>query len=194
MSAIGTHTITLGDTLLPLNAILRDGNGNPIDLASYTVKFELETEGGTEELAATTTGVTKHPTQTFTVDTSEDTVKCVAHGAIDDDHIVLANSGGALPTSSPSVAAGTEYFARDITPNTFRLSVYPQSAKIDFTGAGTGTHTFYVKGSAQFDFSSTNVDEAKRLRGWWVLESSSETKRIPEGDHWIAVNVVNKGA
>jgi hypothetical protein len=192
MSAIGTHTITLGDTLLPLNAVLLDGNGNPFDLSLYTVKFTLETEAGTEELAATTTGVTKHPTQTFTAEADDDYLTCNGHGVQTGDQVIVATTGGALPTG---LAAATRYFARDVHPNVFRLATLNEANQyVNITTDGTGTNTFYVVGSVQMDFAAANVDTAANYRGWWVLESGSESKLIPEGNHWIAVNVVNKGA
>jgi hypothetical protein len=190
MSAIGTHTITVGDTLLPLNTVLRDGNGNPFDLDLYTVRAEMELEGGTSELATTDTGITKHPTQAFTADTTEDTIKCNGHGVKEGDQIEVANSGGTLPTG---LAASTRYFAINVKPNTFQLANYPGAADIDITGAGSGTNTFYVVGSLQFDFASTNVDTAGNYRLWFTLDSGSELKTLPEGDRWFAVRVVNKG-
>jgi hypothetical protein len=191
MSALNPpHVITVGDTLLPLNTVLLDGNGNPFDLANYTVRAEMETDSGTSELATTTTGVTKHPTQTFTADTTEDTIKCNGHGISENDQIIVANSGGALPTG---LAASTRYFARDVKPNTFKLSTYPKSSVLDITGAGSGTNTFYVVGSVQFDFASTNVDTAGNYRLWFTLDSGAELKTLPEGNRWFAVNVVNKG-
>lgn len=70
MPGAGTFRVTIGDTLSPMNTVLRWGNGDPVDLASYTVKFFMEQVDGTAELAATTTGVTAHPTQTFTASTT----------------------------------------------------------------------------------------------------------------------------
>lgn len=189
MSAIGTHTITLGDTLFPMNTILLDGDGNPIDLSAYTVKFEMEQQDGDAELAATTTGVTAHPTQTFTVDASEDTIKCRGHGVKENDQIIVASTT-TLPTG---LSASTPYFARDVKPNTFKLSTYPQSNAIDISTTGSGTHTFYVVGSVQMDFASTNVDTAGIYWGWFTLTSGSEVVTKPEGDKHYLVNVVNKG-
>ena len=65
------HTRILGNTLLPLSTIIML-NDNPVDLSAYTVKFIMETDTGTSVLAETTTGVTAHPTQTFTAEADDD--------------------------------------------------------------------------------------------------------------------------
>jgi hypothetical protein len=184
------HIITLGDTLEPLKAILVNGSGDPYDLALYTTRFEMEQEGGTAEITTTATGVTAHPTQAFTVDTSTDEIKCNGHGVKEGDQIVVANTGGALPAG---LVAATRYFAIDVKPNTFRLADYPAGTKKDITAAGTGTHTFYVVGSVQMDFLAANVDTVGNYRAWFTLDSGAELKTLPEGDRWFAVKVVNKG-
>lgn len=191
MSSIGTHRITIGDTLYPLNTVLRDGNGNPIDLSVYTVKFFMETQDGTSELAETIVGVSVHPTQTFTAEASTDLITCNAHGIKKDDQIILASSGGALPAG---LATATRYFAVQIQPNKFQVSLVPDGAVVDITGAGTGTHTLYVVGSAQMDFAAANVDTAGIYRGWFTLTSGSEKKTMPEGDRWFEVLVVAAGS
>jgi hypothetical protein len=190
MSSVGTHTITVGDTLEPLKTVLKDGAGNPYNLASYTVRFQMEQEDGTVELAATATGVTPHPTQTFTVDTSADTVLCVAHGVEEEDQIIVATA----TTLPGGLAASTRYFAKDVQPNSFKLSSVPGGVAIDITSAGTGAHTFYVVGSVQMDFAAAQVDTAGTFRGWWTLDSGGELKTVPEGSKWIRIVVVNKGS
>lgn len=189
MSAIGTHTVTVTDTLLPLNAVLKQANGDPYDLANYTVKAVMELTDGTSELAAATTGVTAHPTQTFTA-ASTGLATCNGHGVQEGDQIVVANSGGALPSG---LAASTRYFAVQVNPNTFGLATTPGGPSV-IAGAGTGTHTFYIVGSVQFDFAAGNVDTAQIQRFWFQLSSGSETKHLPEGDRWIEVKVVNLGS
>lgn len=190
MAAIGTHTVTVTDTLLPLNAVLRHGNGDPIDLSAYTVKAAMELVDGTSELAATSTGVTAHPTQAFTASGTTALATCNGHGVQDGDQIVVANSGGALPSG---LAASTRYFAVQVNPNTFGLATVPGGQSV-IAGAGTGTHTFYIVGSVQYDFASGNVDTAQIQRLWFELSSGGETKYMPEGDRWIEVRVVNRGS
>jgi hypothetical protein len=190
MPAIGTHTITLGDTLEPLNTVLRYGNGDPIDLSTATLTFEMELEAGTAELAETATGVTAHPTQTFTAEADDDYITCRNHGVQEGDQIVVANSGGALPTG---LSASTPYFAVNVTPNKFQLATVPQGAAINLTTDGTGTNTFYVVGSAQMDFAATNVDTLGTYRGWFIRTISTEKKHHPEGNWWYEIRVVGVG-
>lgn len=173
-----------------MNSVLRWVNGDPIDLTAYTLNFKMELEDGTVELAATATGVTAHPTQTFTAEADDDYLTCNGHGVTVDDQIVVANSGGALPTG---LAASTRYWPVNITPNRFQLAASPNGAAINLTTDGTGTNTFYIVGSAQMDFAATNVDPAQLQRGWWVLSSGGETKTLPEGDRWIEIAVVGVG-
>jgi hypothetical protein len=190
MPAIGTHTITLGDTLLPLNSVLKYGNGDPIDLSAYTVTFKMELSDGTVELAETATGVTAHPTQTFTAEADDEYLTCRNHGVKEGDQIIVANSGGALPTG---LSASTPYFAVNVTPNKFQLATVPQGAAINITGDGTGTNTFYVVGSVQMDFAAANVDTAGVYYGWFILTSSTEKKHMPEGNWYYEIRVVAVG-
>ena len=189
MPAIGVHRITLDDTLLPLNTVLRHANGDPIDLSAYTVKFAMEKSDGTSELAATTTGVTAHPTQTFTASTTTELMTCNGHGVEHGDQIIVASSG-TLPTG---LTASTRYFAVQVNPNTFALATLPDGPPIDITGAGSGTHTFYIVGSVQMDFAAANVDTAGTYYGWFTLTSGSELKTLPEGDRWYEIRIIEKG-
>lgn len=189
MGAIGTHRITVGDTLLPLNTILRDGNGNPIDLTSYTVKFFMELESGTSELAATSTGVTAHPTQAFTASATTDLLTCNAHGLKEHYQIQVASSG----TLPAGLSSSTRYFPVQVNPNSFSVALTPGGAVVDITDAGSGSHTFYIVGSVQYTFLSANVDTAQIQRGWFTLTSGSSVVTLPEGDKWIEVLVVSAG-
>jgi len=189
MNISGVHTITKGDTLEPLNTILLKRNGTPYDLSAYTVKFFMETDTGTSEIAETTTGVTAHPTQAFTADASTDLLSCDDHGVEEGDQIEVASST-ALPTG---LSASTRYFAVNVTPNSFSLATRPGGAAIDITSAGSGTHTFWVVGSVQFDFLAANVDTAGIYYGFFTLTSSSEKLTVPHGNQPIEVRIVEAG-
>lgn len=182
------HKRIINETLLPLNAVIKL-NGNPVDLSGYTVKFELEEDDGTAVLAATTTGVTAHPTQAFTVDTSADTLKCNGHGVREHDQVIVAST-----TTLPSgLAASTRYHAVNVTPNSFQVASTPGGAAIDITSSGTGTHTFYVVGSVQYDFAAATVDEAGVFRGWFTIVSGSEQHSFPDDEYGIPIEVVARG-
>jgi hypothetical protein len=177
MPSIGVHRITIGDTLAPLNTVLSTGDGDPYDLASYTVAFKMELESGTSELAETSTGVTAHPTQTFTA-ASTGLATCNGHGVKEGDQIIVATSG-TLPSG---LAASTRYFAVQVNPNTFGLAATPGGISV-IAGAGTGSHTFYVVGSLQYDFAAGDVDAAGYFRAWVILTASAETHTFPADGH-----------
>jgi hypothetical protein len=171
------HVRKLGDTLLPLNVIV-ELNGQQVDLSAYTVTLRIEEDGGTA--IQTGASVTSHPTQTFTASTSTDLLTCNGHGVKEGQQIIVANSGGALPTG---LAASTRYFAVQVNPNTFGLATLPGGPLIDITGAGTGTHTFYIVGSLQYDFAAGDVDAAGLFRAWVIFTSSTETHHFPADGH-----------
>lgn len=185
-----THKRMVGSILLPLNSIIYRGD-DPLDLSAYTVKFQMEGEtSGTSKVAESDTGVTKHPTQAFTVTAATDLVSCNAHGVQDGDQLVLSNSGGALPAG---LAASIRYFAIDVTPNSFRLAALPGAQAIDITGAGTGTHSFYIVGSVQKVFIAADVNTAARYSAWFTVYSGSDFAAAPVTKQGLIVEVVAFG-
>lgn len=187
MSSVGTFHITIGDTLEPLCTVLKNGRGNPYDLSDYDeVRIEIRTEAEVVDLAATTVGVTAHPTQAFTANATTDRLSCEDHGVEADDHIVAATSG-TLPTP---LALATEYFPVEITPNSFKVATEPGGAAIDITGAGTGNHTFYVRGSVQVDFAAASVDTKGKYRLRFQLSDGGETTTVPaDKDRYILLDI-----
>lgn len=187
-----THKRMVGDTLLKLNGIAYL-NDDPYDWATagITAKFETETDDGTSVVSATATGMTAHPTQTWTADATNDFVVCNAHGVQNGDQVVLSNSGGALPAGT---AASTRYYCINRTPNNFQISTLPNGTKVDITGAGTGTHSFYVVGSYQKDFTSGEAGTVRHLRGWAsAWDGSSEIATFPNDAQGIPIEIVSKG-
>ncbi len=75
---------------------------------------------------------------TFTADAGTDTLAATAHGWAADTAVVATNSGGALPAG---LTAGTTYYVKSPTTDTFQLSATAGGAAINITGTGTGTHT-----------------------------------------------------
>lgn len=180
------HKIMLGDILPPLNSYIAE-YGNPIDLSAYTLKFRLLDSANTVVLDDVTSGVTAHPTQTFTAEADDEYLTCNGHGCEPGYQIVLANSGGALPTG---LATATRYWPVNITPNRFQVAASPGGPAVTFTTDGTGTHTFYIVGSCQMDFASTEVDTAGLFKGYWRLYSGSEFSTFPKGQgEYIPVEV-----
>lgn len=180
------HVRKLGNTLLPLNFLL-ELNGDPVNLASYTVKIRIEEEGGTAIVNDSATGVTAHPTQTFTA-TSAGLALCNGHGLDPQGgQQVIVSSSGTLPAG---LAAATRYFAVNVTPNAFGLAATPDGVSV-ITGAGSGTHSFYIVGSLQYDFQSGDVDAAGFFNSWVIIESGGEQHHFPaSGQHKIEIQAV----
>ena len=181
------HKRMVGDTGTPLNAKL-SRNGSPIDLAGLTVKMQIEKDDGTSVLTETTTGVTAHPTQNFTAATT-DWITCNAHGVEQDDQIVVSTT----TTLPAGLAASTRYFARDVSPNRFKVAAAPGDTAVDITDTGTGTHSFYIVGSIQFDFPSAAVASAYTGRGWFTVYTGSEFDSLPTDGAGIRIEVLDKG-
>jgi hypothetical protein len=171
-----THKIMLGDILPPLNSVIIDGDG-PVDLDSYTVKFRLLDSDNAVVLNDVTTGVTAHPTQTFTVDTSRDVLKCDKHGFRDSDQVKLSST-----TTLPGGLTTDWLFVVNATPNEFQVSLTPDGLPIDITSVGSGTHSVKQRGAVQMDFGATEVDTAGRFKGYWRLYSGSEISTFPKGE------------
>lgn len=182
------HRRMIGDTLLPLNALIMRG-GDPLDLGSYTVKFYAESEAdGTSLVAESTTGVTAQPTQTFTA-ASTGLATCNGHGVKEGQQVIVANSGGTLPTG---LSASTRYFAVNVTPNAFGMATVPGGQTV-ITAAGTGTNTFYVVGSVQKVFLAADVDTAGRYSGWFVVFSGSDSATAPVAREGITIEILARG-
>jgi hypothetical protein len=182
------HKRIVGDTLLPLNALITL-NGDPVDLSAYTVKFQMETDAGVSVLSETNTGTTVHPTQAFTADATTNLLTCNGHGVKQDDQIIVASSG-TLPTG---LAASTRYFAVQVGANAFSLATTAGGAAIDITGAGTGTLTFYIVGSVQYVFLAASVATAGEYRGWFTTVSGSSEASYPDDEYGIPIEIVSRG-
>jgi len=176
--------VMLGDTLRPLNVIISDDTG-PLDLSAYTVKILLKDKDNAVVLNDVTTGVTANPTQAFTVDTSLDLILKNNHGVKNGDRVILAST----TTIPAGLAVATRYYAIECTQDSFKVTTLPTGTAIDITSAGTGTHTFYVVGSVQMDFASTETDAVGPFKAWFRLFSGSEVDTFPKDSEGIPVDV-----
>src|SRR3990167_1544173 len=78
---------------------------------------------------------------TFTAATT-DIITSAAHGLIEGD-LIQVSSATTLPAG---LSASTDYYVRDVTTNTFKVSTTMGGSVVDITDTGTGTHTFVLKG------------------------------------------------
>jgi hypothetical protein len=90
-------------------------------------------------------GIAKTIKAAFTANATTNTFTAVAHGLANGDKVQLTNSGGALPTG---LSLLTSYYVISVTADTFQLAATPDGAAIDISDAGTGTHSFNIKGKA----------------------------------------------
>lgn len=74
-----------------------------------------------------------------------DIVTANAHGMSEGDIIQVTTSGVDLPAG---LALATDYYIIDPTTNTFKVSANRGGSAVDITDAGTGTHTYHLKGKS----------------------------------------------
>ena len=77
----------------------------------------------------------------FTADATTNVFTSVDNLLADGDEVTVVNTGGALPAP---LVAGTSYFVRDKSGNTFKLAATSGGAAIDITTNGTGTNAINV--------------------------------------------------
>jgi hypothetical protein len=87
------------------------------------------------------------PEAEFTATAATDIITSAAHGLSNGTCIQVSNSGGALPGG---LSASTNYYVINATTNTFQVSTVPAGSAVNITSAGTGTHTYRLKGKAVF--------------------------------------------
>ena len=93
--------------------------------------------------ATTVLGTVADPTvfdsvNTFTADSTTDILTEVGSVLANGNSVQVSNSGGALPAP---LVAGTTYFVRDKTGDTFKLAATSGGAAINLTTNGTGTNS-----------------------------------------------------
>lgn len=88
---------------------------------------------------------TSKPKAAFTATAATDIVTSAGHGLQLNDLVQLTNSGGGLPAG---LATSTDYYVITRTEDTFQLALTPGGSAVDITDAGTGTHSFNLKGKA----------------------------------------------
>lgn len=171
-----THKRKIGETLKRLNTILMLGD-DPYDVASLTVKFQMEEEvSGTSTVAESTTGVTIHPTQTFTLDSTNNWIKCNAHGYQVGQTWVPATSGS---LSGTGLTAATRYLIVERDQDWFRVALRSGGSAVTIAAAGSGTHTGYIVGSVQKVFLAADVDTVGRYSAWWTVFDGSDYTVAP---------------
>jgi hypothetical protein len=120
------------------SATYRKMGGGQLVVASFacSVSLNSSTENATVDLQIVTLPKTSIATATFTAATT-DIITATAHGLTAGTRITAA-SADTLPAG---LTASTNYYLRDVTTNTFKVSLTPNGAAVDITDTGTGVHT-----------------------------------------------------
>jgi len=85
----------------------------------------------------------------FTAATTDVLTTATAHGLILNQRIKLSST-----TTLPApLLANTDYYVRDVTELTFKLSLTKNGAAIDITSTGTGTHSFNIEQTILVDYA-----------------------------------------
>jgi hypothetical protein len=168
------HKRVVGDTLLPLNRIIRLGpNRDPVDLSTFgAVKFEIEYRQRHEPVSSHGNRSNDSPDADLHGSATTDLLTCNGHGVNAGD----VHRWRQLAHAADRISREHEIQVQ-VTPNTFSLSTNPGGAAIDITGAGTGTHTFYIVGSVQYDFSVTAAGTVGNFRGWFTGVTAARSRR-----------------
>jgi len=191
MPCVGTYRITLDDasSIEPLNAVVKR-YGGPLNWASYTAEVVVEKEDGTVELAATSTGVTAHPTQAFTLDSTNNWIACNAHGAEVHDIWVPSTSGS---LSGTGLTAAVRYKIVEKDVDWLRVALTSGAQPITIAGAGTGTHSAYILGSVQFAPAAAQLDTPGTYRVWFRAKSGSDVFHYPIGQDYFELRIETRG-
>lgn len=94
-----------------------------------------------------------------------------AHGYANNDQIVLSTTG-TLPTG---LTAGTVYFVRNSTANTYELSATTGGASITTSGAQSGTHTARRAFGQSSSFTYVATGNLPALTGTLLLTNSEQS-------------------
>lgn len=182
-----SHIVTVGDRLFPLSRVLLRNN-KPVNLTNYTVKWQMVNDGGSTVTAATTVGITSQPTTTFTASATTNLLTAEGHLVEENDELILSNAGGSLPGG---LSAATRYFAKEVTPNAFKLAATPGGSAIDVTSAGTGTHAFYIVGHVTYQFASGEVATSGTYWGWLsAYDGGGLVQHWPDNGRGLRIDIV----
>jgi len=81
----------------------------------------------------------------FTAATT-DIITATAHGLVNEDLLQFTTT----TTLPAGLSLTTNYYVRDVTTNTFKVSLTKGGPVVNITGTGSGTHTLHLKGKVVF--------------------------------------------
>jgi hypothetical protein len=156
--------VTQGDTLSRWSAIIWQLNGKPADLSGKTVKFALDDGSGTDIVVATTVGVTVHPERACEFDATRKRAIDYSHDVEAHYHLMLTTTG-VLP---PELSTSRRYYPTLIDETSFKLSLTRNGPPINISDAGTGSHSYIVVGSVEYQPSDEAVEDTGDYFAWFI--------------------------
>ncbi len=128
------------------------------------------------------------PAQAFTAAVTN-IITSAAHG--------LSNGDKLRFTTSTTLPAGlsllTDYFVRDATTDTFKVSATPGGTEVDITDTGTGTHTYKLMGRVIFcaDADTVNLSIVTNNATLTYKVQGSDTEDGDDVDFGAAIGNAN---
>jgi hypothetical protein len=172
-----TLIVTQFDTLSKWSAVIWQLNGKPADLTGKTVQFAMDDGEGTDIVVATTDGVTVQPEKSFEFDITRNRVVDYSHD-VEATYQLMLSTTGALP---PELSTSRRYYAVLIDETSFKLSLTRNGPPISISDGGTGTHSYTVLGSVEYQPSDEAVENVGDYYGWFIVVSAGKTAHCPNG-------------
>ena len=113
------------------------------------------------------------PSAAFTAATT-DIITSNAHGLSEGDCVTVSST----TTLPAGLSASTNYYVRDVTTNTFKVSATKGGAVVDITDAGTGTHTYLLRGKKILvqDFNNVLLSMGTASSAAFVIKFQGSTQ------------------
>lgn len=171
-----------GDTRTPIGIVCYQ-SGNPVDLDGLTVKFAADYANGENLVEATEEGVTVHPPYVCTAEPS--TSRLIHNGTPTkkNDQIRFTTT----ETMPPGLSTGVNYFVTDKRVNSFKVALDPVGPPVTFT-AGSGTLSYFVVGSAQWQPTDEAMETAGKYPCWFIVfDAEGRPDHFPVGKNMFLV-------
>jgi len=117
-----------------------------------------------------------------------DIVTSAAHGLKEGDLVWVATTA-TLPTG---LSASTDYYVRYLTVDTFELSATLLGPAVDISAAGSGTHSFYLKGKSIMITDGRHVELSLYTAGSANFNAKVQLSKQSDVDFNVAASATNR--
>lgn len=100
-----------------------------------------------------------------------DIFNATSHGLLNND-VIFFSTSGTLPAG---ITANTPYYVRDVTGNTFKVSLTLGGAAVDVTSTGSGTHSFHNQFKVPDLRSSFPMGQGQKTHAFSFLDAGVNT-------------------